>query len=86
MLMDASATVRMPLLAVERLRHVYRVADVPDRLILDDVSFTLRANEIVALLGRSGCGKSTLLLMDAGSTAPPVKWPWCSRALRCSPG
>ena len=38
--------------------------------VLDDVSFTLREGEIVALLGKSGSGKSTLLRCIAGLIAP----------------
>jgi NitT/TauT family transport system ATP-binding protein len=68
--MDAPARSRGPLLEVAALRHLYRVPEVPDRLILDDVSFTLQENEIVALLGRSGCGKSTLLRIIAGLMPP----------------
>jgi NitT/TauT family transport system ATP-binding protein len=68
--MDAAARGRGPLLEVAGLRHLYRVPDVPDRLILDDVSFALRNSEIVALLGRSGCGKSTLLRIIAGLMPP----------------
>lgn len=39
-------------------------------LVLDNVSLTLHAGEIVGLLGRSGCGKSTLLRIVAGLIAP----------------
>ena len=54
------------LVEVEGLRHLYH----GDHLVLDDVSLTLRDNEIVALLGRSGCGKSTLLRIIAGLMPP----------------
>lgn len=36
------------------------------QVIIDDLSFTLNENEIVALLGPSGCGKTTLLKALAG--------------------
>jgi NitT/TauT family transport system ATP-binding protein len=66
--MDAISTAA--LLQIEGLRHVYPMGDAPDRVILDDVAFTLKTHEIVALLGRSGCGKSTLLRIIAGLMAP----------------
>ena len=66
--MDAMQTAS--LLQIDALRHVYPSGDAPDRVILDDVGFTLRTHEIVALLGRSGCGKSTLLRIIAGLMSP----------------
>jgi NitT/TauT family transport system ATP-binding protein len=66
--MDAMQTAA--LLQIDALRHVYPSGDAPDRVILDDVGFTLRTHEIVALLGRSGCGKSTLLRIIAGLMSP----------------
>ena len=38
--------------------------------VLDDVSFTVRAGEVVAIVGPSGCGKSTLLSILGGLVQP----------------
>ena len=38
--------------------------------VLDDVSFTVRAGEVVAIVGPSGCGKSTLLQILGGLLQP----------------
>jgi ATP-binding cassette subfamily B (MDR/TAP) protein 1 len=35
----------------------------PDRPVLDDVSFTIKANTMVAITGASGCGKSTIVAL-----------------------
>jgi len=44
----------------------FRAADGAPRTVLDEVDFSLREREIVALLGQSGSGKSTLLRIMAG--------------------
>jgi iron(III) transport system ATP-binding protein len=41
-----------------------------NRLILDDLSFSLAEGQIAALLGPSGCGKTTLLRSIAGLIQP----------------
>ena len=52
-------------LEVERVSHTY--SDAP---ALDDVSFTVPAGRVAALLGPSGCGKSTMLRVIAGLIQP----------------
>jgi ABC-type Fe3+/spermidine/putrescine transport system ATPase subunit len=49
------------ILQVSRLSKTF-----DSKLILNDVSFGIDANEIVCLLGPSGCGKTTLLRIIAG--------------------
>ena len=41
-----------------------------DLAVLDDVSFTVRSGEVVAIVGPSGCGKSTLLSILGGLLQP----------------
>ena len=52
-------------LSIERISHAYF-----GRTVLDAVSLTIAADEIVALVGPSGCGKSTLVHIAAGIIEP----------------
>src|SRR6185437_753517 len=38
----------------------------PDRVVLDNVSLTVRQGETIALVGQSGCGKTTIAHLAAG--------------------
>jgi len=76
------ATERKPptgevLLEIKDLRQTYPKASSDDLLVLEGVDITLRAGEIVGLLGRSGAGKSSLLRIIAGLSRPAageVRW------------
>jgi oligopeptide/dipeptide ABC transporter ATP-binding protein len=58
-----------PLLSVEELRAAYTVGG--RRItVLDGVSFSIRAGEIVVILGESGCGKTTAALAILGLLPP----------------
>jgi NitT/TauT family transport system ATP-binding protein len=77
-------------LDVERISHAF---DIDGRVlpVLDDVNFSVKPGEFIALLGPSGCGNSTLLRLVAGLEAPrsgvlredgdPVTGPFPSRVV-----
>lgn len=54
-----------PLLSLEHLRTSFRIQDHYYAAV-DDVSLTVRENEVVAIVGESGCGKSALALSIIG--------------------
>ena len=64
-----STTVAPPLRAIG-VSKTYRTPDHIGRLVLENVDFTLRDGEIVAVLGKSGSGKSTFLRILAGLLQP----------------
>jgi NitT/TauT family transport system ATP-binding protein len=77
-------------LDVEHISHAFDI-DGSALPVLDDVNFSVRPGEFIALLGPSGCGKSTLLRLVAGLEAPrsgvlredgaPVTGPFPSRVV-----
>ena len=65
-----------PVLAVEGLRAYYKTSHFGvEREVkaVDDVSFTVAANEIYGLAGESSCGKTTLIKTIAAAIRPPLR-------------
>lgn len=58
------------IIELENCRKSFKKSAHQDLLVLEDVNFTLKEGEIVALLGKSGSGKSTLLRIIAGLVSP----------------
>ncbi len=58
------------LLRLDKIQKSFTNSEGQKRLVLDEISFQLQENEVVALLGKSGSGKSTLLRIIAGLELP----------------
>ena len=59
--MNASQTLASPYLQIDDVHHRF-----DEEVVLQGLSMTLAAGEILCLVGPSGCGKSTLLRLIAG--------------------
>jgi len=51
---------------VKNISFSYDKSAGKNKMILDDISFSVSKNEIVGILGKNGCGKSTLLNIISG--------------------
>jgi len=58
------------LLEVKNIKQAYHKEAATDFVVPDNVDVSIKAGEIVGLLGRSGSGKSTLLRIVAGLLRP----------------
>lgn len=54
-----------PLLEINALHTAFHIR-INIMILVDDVSFSLEKNEILAIVGESGCGKSTLATTIVG--------------------
>ncbi len=60
----------MPKLSVRNVSKSYPNGDSGATQVLDDISFDVQEEELLAILGPSGCGKTTLLKIVAGLLEP----------------
>ena len=67
--MPSAMTPASPALELRDVSKTYHEGDA-DHVVVRDASLTVRAGEIVVLVGRSGSGKSTLLNLIAGIDLP----------------
>lgn len=58
------------IIEIDHVRKAYKKSAAKELLVLEDIKFSLKKGEIVALLGKSGSGKSTLLRIMAGLVPP----------------
>lgn len=61
---------RKELIKLEKVAKTFVNSEGQELRVLDEINFTLKEGEIVALLGKSGSGKSTLLRIIAGLISP----------------
>jgi peptide/nickel transport system ATP-binding protein len=66
-----SSTPEAPLLRVDQLRTVFRLADGREAAAVDGVSFSIGRGETLGLVGESGCGKSVTALSIVRLVTPP---------------
>jgi NitT/TauT family transport system ATP-binding protein len=67
---DTFAATDRPLVEIRGVDRSFPKANGEELVVLEHVDLTIRAGEIVGLLGRSGSGKSTLLRIIAGLATP----------------
>ncbi len=54
----------------EKLYKKFQGFDKKERMVLEDISFTIDPGDFIIILGESGCGKTTLLNIIAGFERP----------------
>ncbi len=58
------------LFSVENIKKTFKSTEGQELLVLNNISFQMKENEIIAILGKSGSGKSTLLRIITGLIKP----------------